>query len=382
MKVEREIAGFALPFAAGVLITAYAEKSFCMDSQTVSQLAFTSAAIALACLSFRERIACSTRWRDFAIWMPVCLGAFCGGALSAATGISLRTDWPSSQFGLLAGRFGNGMQQTIDAIPFQDPDTGALIKALLTGNRSSLSPAVTESFRASGASHILALSGLHLGIVYMIFMKLSGVFGNSIQARRCRSCMLILLCGFYTLATGAGASIVRAFIFILLGEIANICGRHKSLPQILFAAMILQLIVSPLSILSISFQLSYAAMAGIVFVFPWLKGFWPGEIHDQGTRSFGEKLIEKPARWIWNSAAISISCQLTTGPLVHIYFGAIPKHFLLTNLLALPLVGILIPSAALTAFLSALGCCPSTMTQATEALAGLLTRALEVISTM
>lgn len=382
MKVEREIAGFALPFAAGVLITAYAEKSFCANSQTVLHLSLTAAAIALACLSFRERIACSVRLRDYAIWMIACIGAFCGGALSATTGISFNLEWPLSQFELLAGRFGNEMQQTIDTIPFQDPDTGALIGALLTGNRNSLSPAVAEAFRTSGASHILALSGLHLGIIYMIFLKLSGILGNSIWARRCRSCMLILLSGFYTLATGAGASIVRAFLFILLGEIANICGRYKSLPQILFAAMILQLIVSPLSILSISFQLSYAAMAGIAFVFPWLKGFWPDESNEQRTGAFGRKLIGKPARWIWNSAAMSISCQLTTGPLAYMYFGSIPKHFLLTNLLAMPLVGILIPSAALTAFLSALGWCPSIMTQAVEAIAGLLTWALEVISTM
>ena len=212
MRVEREIAGFALPFAAGVLITAYAEKSFCTDSQAVSYIALTAAVIVLPFLHFRERICCRGRWRDFAIWLSIGLVAFGLGALSAATGISLSLDWPLSQLEFLAGRFGNGLQQTIDAMPFQDQDTGALIKALLTGNRDSLSPDVTESFRASGASHILALSGLHLGLIYLLFLKLLGILGNSIWARRCRSCLLILLCGFYTSATGAGASIVRAFL--------------------------------------------------------------------------------------------------------------------------------------------------------------------------
>lgn len=382
MRVEREIAGFALPFAAGVLITAYAEKSFCTDSQAVSYIALTAAVIVLPFLHFRERIGCRGRWRDFAIWLSIGLVAFGLGALSAATGISLSLDWPLSQLEFLAGRFGNGLQQTIDAMPFQDQDTEALIKALLTGNRDSLSPDVTESFRASGASHILALSGLHLGLIYLLFLKLLGILGNSIWARRCRSCLLILLCGFYTLATGAGASIVRAFLFILLSEAGKLSRRHTSLVQILFAALLLQLIVSPLSILSVSFQLSYAAMVGIAFVFPWLKGFWPEENNEKKCVSIGEKLIRKPARWIWNSAAMSISCQLTAGPLAYIYFGSAPKHFLLTNLLALPLAGILIPSAALTAFLSAIGCCPSIMTQAVEAIAGLLTWALEIIATM
>ena len=353
-----------------------------MNFQAISITVLGVTFAALLCLLSRSELAAEKKTQGSAAQFLICLGAFGSGTLSAATGIALNIDWPPSHLEALANNIGSGMLNTIDSIPFLNPDTGALAKALLAGERSSLSPAVIDAFRASGASHILALSGLHLGIIYLLFSKLLRIIGNGIYARRIRSCMLILFCGFYTLSTGAGASIVRAFLFILLGEIANICGRYKSLTQILFAAMILQLIVSPLSILSISFQLSYAAMAGIAFVFPWLKGFWPDESNEQRTGPFGRKLIGKPARWIWNSAAMSISCQLTTGPLAYMYFGSIPKHFLLTNLLAMPLVGILIPSAALTAFLSALGCCPSIMTQATEALAGLLTWALEVISTM
>jgi competence protein ComEC len=265
---------------------------------------------------------------------------------------------------------------------FNDMQTKGIMTALLTGDKSWLSEDTVTAFRSSGAAHILALSGFHLGIIYALISRTLSILGNSRSSKLIRSILIILLCGIYTSATGAGPSISRAFLFILIGEIALLSGRYRNTSTIMMSSMLIQLLFSPGSAQSIGFQLSYAAMAGIVFVFPWLKGLWPEEIHDQGTRSFGEKLIEKPARWIWNSAAMSISCQLTTGPLVHIYFGAIPKHFLLTNLLALPLVGILIPSAVLTAFLSALGWCPSIMTHATEALAGLLTRALEVISTM
>jgi competence protein ComEC len=70
-------------------------------------------------------------------------------------------------------------------MPFQSPDTGALLKALLTGNRSSLSPAVIEAFRTSGASHILALSGLHLGIIYAIFSKGLAVLGTAYMQNDC-----------------------------------------------------------------------------------------------------------------------------------------------------------------------------------------------------
>lgn len=377
MKVEREIAGFALPFAAGVIVTAYAGKSFCSGFHIISVYAFAAISIALICLSSRRSR------KDLAIEALICAGAIGCGALSAAAGLSADINPPASRLESLAEDFGSGMQRAIEAIKFQSPDAGALIKALLTGNRSSLSPAVTEAFRASGASHILALSGLHLGIIYVIFSKALVILGNGSHARRWRSGLVISLCGFYTLATGAGPSIVRAFIFILLNEIAGLSGRYNSLAQVLLASLILQLAFSPLSSITVGFQLSYAAIAGIAFIFPWLKSFWPEEdAEGENPSTAAGRMLTSAGRWIWTSAALSISCQLTAGPLAYIYFGTFPKHFLLTNLLALPLTGILIPSAVLTLFLSAIGWCPTSIIRITEFLADLLVWLLNVISTL
>lgn len=385
MKVERDIEGIALPFVAGVLITAYAgrfittnsKNASCCDLSLISFLALVAIAIAITCLLSRNS------WADLpfgkaSMRMFVCIAIFGCGVLCAVSGLCTDIDLPPSRIEILARRFGDSMGHAIDSIPFQSAGTSAIIKALLTGDRSSLSPDITAAFRDSGASHILALSGLHLGIIYMIFSKVSAFLGNGIYARRLRSPLLICLCGFYTLATGAGASIMRAFLFIFLNETAKLSGRHKSLPQVLSAAALIQLIISPLSILSISFQLSYAAMAGIAYIFPWLKGFWP---EDSSSTLTGQKLTAV-VRWIWSSAALSISCQLTTGPLAYIYFGTFPKYFLLTNMLALPLTGILIPAAVLTLFLSAIGCCPGLVIYITDALARLLTWILTVISTL
>ena len=87
-------------------------------------------------------------------------------------------------------------------------------------------------------------------------------------------------------------------------------------------------------------------------------------------------------RWIWNSLALSISCQITTGPLAYMYFGTFPQHFLLTNLIALPLTGVLIPSALLTLCLSCLGCCPAWLAAITDFLAQTTIHSLHIISTM
>lgn len=374
MNVEREIGGFALPFTAGVLITAYAGLSFCMYSSLVHHLGFTLILTAICGLLIKRH-----QRSYLCTWGLISLGATGCGILSAATGISLNLEMPLSALEALAYEFGTRMQSAIDSIPFDSADTGALVKALLTGERDSLPGDIIQSFRDSGASHILALSGLHLGIIYMLFSKILGVLGNSILGRRCRSCLTILSCGFYTMATGAGPSITRAFLFIVLGEAARLSGRYRSLSQLLFSSLILHLTVSPLSIRSVSFQLSYAAMAGIAFIFPWLKGFWPDSHKGE---SIAGRTLSRAMQWIWVSAALSISCQLTTAPLAYMYFGTIPTHFILTNLIALPLIGILIPAAVLTLCLIAAGCCPGFVIQLTEAVADLLSWSLKVIATM
>ena len=375
MDVEREIAGIALPFTIGAVITVCTVKSFCAGGFVVHELAFAACFVSLCGLLLRKRLSLG----DGAVRTLLILSLCSCGALSGAVSAYHIPFADCSSVEEYAIGFGLRMQNIIDSIPFSSAQTNALLKALLTGERSTLSPELTEAFRDSGASHILALSGLHLGIIYGIFSKVLFFTGNSVAGRRMRSAVIVILCGFYTLATGAGPSIVRAFIFILLGEAARMTGRLHSLRQLLMASLLIQVIIDPLSVRSVSFQLSYAAMAGIAFIYPWLRDFWPSG--EAGDDSCGRALVSA-MRWIWNSAALSISCQLTTGPLAYLYFGTFPQHFLLTNLISLPLTGFIIPCARACLGLSGLGCCPAFMVSVTEWLASILTWSLEVIASM
>ena len=267
------------------------------------------------------------------------------------------------------------MQDAIDRLPFRDDRCNALAKALVTGEKADIPESVISAFSSSGASHILALSGLHLGIMYGIINRLFSIFGNHHRIWIPRSAVIILMCGFYTLATGAGPSIVRSFLFILLAESARLSHRHASTGQLLFAAIIIQLTISPQSVRSAGFQLSYSAMAGIAFILPHLQSMWPGSIFD-------DRPFTKCIRKIWNICAMSISCQLTTAPLAWLHFGTFPKHFLLTNLLALPLTAMIIPVLLVTLLLESFGICPQLALSACEALLTALISALEVIGTM
>ena len=397
MDVEREIAGIALPFTIGAVITVCTVKSFCAGGFVVHELAFAACFMSLCGLLLRERLSLG----DGAVRTLLILSLCSCGALSGASALAFIPDMTCGAIEEHAIEFGLRMQNIIDSIPFSSAQTNALLKALLTGERSTLSPELTEAFRDSGASHILALSGLHLGIIYGIFSKVLFFMGNSVAGRRMRSAVIVILCGFYTLATGAGPSIVRAFIFIFLGEAARMTGRLHSLRQLLMASLLIQVIIDPLPVRSVSFQLSYSAMAGIAFIYPWLRDFWPsgkteknggrdsryggrsrGDTSGDGEMTLGGRALVRAMRWIWNSAALSISCQLTTGPLAYMYFGTFPQHFLLTNLISLPLTGFIIPCALACLGLSGLGCCPAFMVSVTEWLASLLTWSLEVIASM
>ncbi len=362
MKVEREIAGISITFATGTFIAAYACAclgSSCHHAATAFLLATSLLLIymmAMAC-KLQKGSAAQT---GASLLMILCCGAFCGFSAQITSFAASGPGWIESQ-ALMSGR---AMQSAIDRIPFNDSTTSALIKALLTGEKADIPSETVSAFRESGAAHILALSGMHLGIIYMMINRALSILGNTAGAKKARSCITVCLCGFYTMATGSGASIVRAFLFILLGECAAITGRRHNIRITIMSAMLIQLTISPLSIKNIGFQLSYAAMAGIAYLHPLLKDLWP--------------LRSK----LWESATLSIACQITTGPLAYIYFGTFPKYFLLTNLIALPITGLLIPAAAATLVLSAAGICPETLIRATEKIALTLIWSLGIISEM
>ena len=260
----------------------------------------------------------------------------------------------------------------IDSIAFRHEDTGALVKALLTGERSTLERATVESFRKAGAAHILALSGLHLGVIYGIVGKILSAAGNSRPAAVLRSAVCVAFCAFYTLMTGAGASTVRALIFITVREILrHDPQRRHGGTDTLCTALTVHLLLRPADVESLGFQLSYLAMLGIFEIAPQLRRFWP----EGGGRA-------DVMRRIWDCAAVSIACQAPTAPLLYLRLHTLPGHFLLTNLLALPLTEALILCSVAGVALQAAGFGGTIAESLSDFLAQALIFALKVISEM
>ena len=312
MVVQRDIVAISIPFSAGVASAAVLSPGG--DALFWTAAGSCLAAAGLLFLACRREVRTPVFLALF--WV---LGVFCHCSSALAFPLP-REAWQPAERALA------GLLRAIDGAEFPHENTAALLKALLAGRREGLDRDTVAVFRAAGASHILALSGLHLGILYGMLHVLLRWMGRSRFAMAARSVIQVCLAAGYVVMTGASPSLVRAFLFILIHELSRHLPGRRMKPQNVFcAALTLQLAVSPAVVRSLGFQLSYLAMLGIITVFPRLEAWYPK----------GPRL--DPVRRIWTATALTLSCQVFTAPLVWIRFHTFPKYFLLTNLAALPL---------------------------------------------
>ncbi len=352
MVVEKDIVAISIPFSAGVVTAALLPPG----GDAPYWLAAGSCLAAAGLLA----LACGRGGRTGVVLaLFYCLGVFCHATALCAG--------PAPGPRLPAERALQGLLRAIDGAGFVHAGTAQLLKALLAGQRSGMDPQTVAAFRAAGASHILALSGLHLGILYGFLQGLLRPLGHSRAAAALRSTACVAAAAFYLAMTGASPSLVRAFLFIVFGEIARLLpGRRRRSVNVFCAALTVQLAVSPTVVGSLGFQLSYLAMLGIVLVFPRLEAWYP-----DGRR-------RDPVRRIWSAVALTLSCQLFTAPLVWVRFHSFPKYFLLTNLGALPLTeGFIL--CALPALLPG---CPQGIKNLADALGQTLVFFLEAIASI
>lgn len=372
MAEARDIGGISVPFAAGVAAGAAVFPGILRISPFLPSLLALSIFVftVIAFRSFDGSTPLPAIRLTFA-GLFLAAGLFCAANARLASGIP-DSGGPLSD---LASGSVRALRGCIDAIPYPDSGTGGLVKALVTGDRSGLDRHVLDTFRSSGASHILALSGLHLGIIYLILIRICAPLGNSPAARRAKFILILTLSGFYCLMTGAPPSIVRAFLFITINETAKLSGRKKEPARVLLAALTVQLALQPEVVTSVGFQLSYLAMTGITLLYPRLEKLYP-EPEGKGWKSID------PFRRIWKLAVMSLSCQVFTAPLAWYRFRSFPEYFLLTNLIALPLTSAIVVLSVTTIALSAMGCCPLFLVILDDHAVKLLVSCLEIISSM
>lgn len=190
-----------------------------------------------------------------------------------------------------------------------------VLSALTLGYKGELDKETRETYSVAGISHVLALSGMHIGIIWLLLRWLKG------------GLLIPLLWGF-AFMVGLEASVIRAVIMCMLMELGRLSGSKVFSMNTLSVAAFIMLLYNPFYLFDVGFQLSFIAVASILlFYSPMFSVF-----------SFKHKL----ARWIWGTLCVSMAAQLGTAPLVMYYFSNFSVYFLLTNLLASVLVPLII----------------------------------------
>lgn len=218
-------------------------------------------------------------------------------------------------------------------------DELAVLSALTLGDKTDLSESVRESYSVAGVSHVLALSGLHIGLLYALaFFLLRPLLLGGQSGRVLRSLLLILLLWLFAFFTGLSPSVVRSAAMFSIWALADLCGRQSFSLNTLALTAWLMLLVRPVWLFDVGFQLSFAAVLSILLFQPFLYRLCPVR-HRAGT-------------YLWGLVSVSVAAQLGTAPLVLFYFSRFSTHFLLTNLLVVPLVTLILYAAVVLLLLT------------------------------
>ena len=216
-------------------------------------------------------------------------------------------------------------------------DELATVGALTLGYKQDLDKELRRHFQASGAAHVLAVSGLHTGILYGIVLWVLTLGGrvrpmheNKLGRWALSSVIIVLMWG-YALLTGMTPSVVRAVLMVTLVEIGRMMYRNSLSINTVASAAVLILLAHPKDLWSVSFQLSFAATFSIVWFMSSVRFDY---IHTR---------IPKVLSYVLGIIVVSLAAQLGTMPITMYHFGQFSTYFLLTNLIVLPLATLLVP---------------------------------------
>ena len=204
------------------------------------------------------------------------------------------------------------------------PENLAIINAIVLGYKSDITPETGEEYANAGVMHILAVSGLHVGILYLILAFLLQSFAGYKIDKYLRFFLIITILWAYAFITGLSPSVVRSVIMFSIVSISIILQRQHNIYNTIFVSAFVLLVFNPFYITQIGFQLSYLAVIGIVFF--------------QARISKIVKSKNKIIRYFWDLIAVSLAAQISTAPITLFYFSKFPNYFIITNIFVMLLV--------------------------------------------
>ncbi|QIE59395.1 ComEC family competence protein [Rasiella rasia] len=228
-------------------------------------------------------------------------------------------------------------------------DELSILQAFVLGERRAIDKQLYEAYAAAGAIHILAVSGLHVGILYFILLFLLKPLTYTPYGARSRSIIIVLLLWCFALLAGLSPSVVRAVTMFSFFTVATALNRPTNSFNTLLLSFLVLLLIAPSWLFHVGFQLSYLAVFFILWLQPKLYALYKPKFY-----------IDKT---LWGIITVTIAAQAGILPLSLYYFHQFPGLFFLTNIVVLPVLGILLAGGLLLIVLAACNAVPTGYTE-------------------
>ena len=219
------------------------------------------------------------------------------------------------------------IQKSLRRYHFTD-DELAVMNALLLGQRQEISKQLSDNYSKAGAIHILAVSGLHVGVILLILSLILKPLERVNNGKLIKLVLVILSLWFFAILAGLSASVIRAvtmFSAIALGQFFN---KRNAVEHSLIFSMFIILLCKPLFLFDVGFQLSYTAVFGIIWIQPVLYQLWKPNFF----------IVDKG----WQLITVSVAAQLGVLPISLFYFHQFPALFFISNLIIIPFLGVIL----------------------------------------
>jgi competence protein ComEC len=233
-----------------------------------------------------------------------------------------------------------------------------VLNALILGQQQDISPEILKDYQYAGAVHVLSVSGLHVGFILLFITFLLKPIGNSRKASFLRLAIIILALWMFAVLTGLSPSIVRSATMFSFVAIGTHLRRTVNIYHTLLVSMLLILLFKPSFLFDVGFQLSYLALFFILWLQPVLSATWQPK----------NKII----KYFWDIITVSFAAQIGAMPLSIYYFHQFPGLFFVTNLLILPLLGIIMAVGVVSILIAAFHTVPFFIAKTIEFLIRLL----------
>jgi competence protein ComEC len=216
----------------------------------------------------------------------------------------------------------------------------AVLSALLLGDEHAIDQETISAYQASGVLHVLSVSGMHVGIIYLALNFLLGFLNKKRGGKIFKAVVIVIALWLYAAITGLAPAVLRSATMLSFMVFGSLRKNPASIYNSLLASCVFLLLINPFYIMQASFQLSYLAVAGIVLFQRKIKS-----MVETGNFILGK---------VWDIVSVSFAAQLATFPLSLLYFHQFPNYFIFSNLLIIPLSSAIIYGGILLLLVSPL----------------------------